>query len=92
MEILECVNLVKRRRDIYLIFKGRSRSEANVRKIKVNTIARKSERGAEGGNEGLTYGEGTQTMKGPIENKLMIQRVVLEMYITTTWILMLDCS
>ena len=49
MEILECVNLVKRRRDIYLIFKGRLRSEVNVRKIKVNNIARQGEGGAEGG-------------------------------------------
>ena len=49
MEILECVNLIKRRRDIYLIFKGRLRSEVNVRKIKVNNIARQGEGGAEGG-------------------------------------------
>ena len=69
MEIHECVNLIKRRRDIYLIFKGRLRSEVNVRKIKVNNIARKGEGGAEGayiGQGGLIYGEGTQTMKGPI--------------------------
>ena len=49
MEILECVNLVKRRRDIYLIFKGRSRTEVNVRKIKVNNIARQGEGGEKGG-------------------------------------------
>ena len=67
MEILECVNLIKRRRDIYLIFKGRPRSEVNVRKIKVNNIERKGEGGEKGGQGGLTYGEGTQTIKGPIE-------------------------
>ena len=67
MEILECVNLFKRRRDIYLIFKGILRTEVNVRKIKVNNIARKGEGGVEGGKGGLTYGEGTQIMKGPLE-------------------------
>ena len=59
MEILECVNLIKRR-DIYLIFKGRLRSEVNVRKIKVNNIARQGEGGAKGGEYrgqgGLNYG------------------------------------
>ena len=49
MEILKCVDLIKRRRDIYLIFKGRLRSEFNVRKIKVNNIARQGEGGVEGG-------------------------------------------
>ena len=49
MEILKCVNLIKRRRVIYLIFKGRLRSEFNVRKIKVNNIARQGEGRAEGG-------------------------------------------
>ena len=50
-----------------LVFKGTLRSEFNVIKIKVNNIARQGEGGAKGGHEGLTYGEGTQTMKGPIE-------------------------
>ena len=61
------MNIIKIRTDIYHIFEVGLRSEVNVRNIKVNIIESQGEGGAYKGEGGLTYGEGTQIMKGPLE-------------------------